>query len=261
MSGLILRLAGPLQAWGERSAFPRDRDTAPFPTRSGIIGMLAAAEGLPRHHPQATALFEDLTLTVRVDRPGVRLVDYHTAGGGQPKELTAATSSGGNKGAAVITHRHYLADAAFVIAITGPADRTTRIAHTLTHPHWAPYLGRRACIPDEPLLLRADVDDPVTELRQHVPLTPHPDRPAAGQDSVEVTFLWEQPPTEQPDAAPFATLYDTPHSFAPHARSHGKRRIYRTRERLPAALTDHGPHTVHQRLIDYALNTPKEVPA
>ena len=40
--GLLLRLAGPLQSWGERSHF-NERDTARFPTRSGVIGMLAAA--------------------------------------------------------------------------------------------------------------------------------------------------------------------------------------------------------------------------
>ncbi|GGM23183.1 hypothetical protein GCM10010129_79420 [Streptomyces fumigatiscleroticus] len=264
MTGLLLRLAGPLQSWGERSPFPRDRDTASFPTRSGIIGMFAAAEGIPRNEPQALARYGNLTLTVRVDRPGVRLVDYHTAGGGLPKELTAATSAGGNKGAAVITHRHYLADAVFVIAVTGPDQDITRIAQALHQPHWSPYLGRRACLPDEPFLLRAAVDDPVTELRQHVPLSPDPARPPAADATVPVTFLWEQPPAAQPDLHPFASLYDTPGSFAPHGRNHSKRHIYRTQEPLPAALaaTDR-ERTLHQRLIDYALNIPAttEIPA
>ncbi|MEV7027174.1 CRISPR-associated protein Cas5, partial [Kitasatospora sp. NPDC093558] len=34
---LVLRLAGPLQSWGERSAFNR-RDTPPQPTKSGVVG-------------------------------------------------------------------------------------------------------------------------------------------------------------------------------------------------------------------------------
>ncbi|MGI5473350.1 CRISPR-associated protein Cas5 [Streptomyces sp. CA-132043] len=52
MTGLLLRLAGPLQAWGTSSAF-RDRDTAAHPTRSGLIGLLAAAAGRPQHHALA----------------------------------------------------------------------------------------------------------------------------------------------------------------------------------------------------------------
>lgn len=259
-----MRLAGPLQSWGERSAFARDRDTAGFPTRSGIIGMFAAAEGIARDDPHALTSYEELQLIVRVDRPGVRLVDYHTVGGGQPKELTAATSAGGNKGAAVITNRHYLADAVFVVAVTGPGQSVARIAGALQQPCWSPYMGRRACIPDEPFLLRAVVDDPVAELLQKVPLSPAHARPAAADQTVPVTFLWEQPPAAQPDLDVFAFLHDRPVSFAPHSRSHAKRRIYRTVEQLPATLAAPDQNrNLHQRLIDYALQTPayEEVPA
>ena len=68
MTGLVLRLAGPLQSWGEHSTFA-DRDTLRFPTRSGITGILAAAQGLGRGEPLGK--YDALTLTVRVDRPGV----------------------------------------------------------------------------------------------------------------------------------------------------------------------------------------------
>ena len=90
MSGMLLRLAGPLQSWGERSAFGT-RDSAAFPTRSALIGMFAAAEGRDRH--QDPAAYAEVGLTVRVDRPGVRLVDFHTVGGGLEPELTAATAT------------------------------------------------------------------------------------------------------------------------------------------------------------------------
>jgi CRISPR system Cascade subunit CasD len=259
---LLVRRAGPLQSWGERSAFTRDRDTAGFPTRSGIIGMFAAAQGIARDDQQALAPYEDLQLTVRVDRPGVRLADYHTVGGGQPKELTAAASAGGNKGAAVITHRHYLADAVFVVAVTGPAARIAGIAKALTQPRWTPYMGRRACIPDEPFLLRAGVDDPIAELRRHVPLSPDPAREPAADQTLPVTFLWEQAPVQpNPDVI---LLHDRPVSFAPRGRRHDKRRIYRTVEPLPATLAaPDGNRTLHERLVDYALNAPahEEVPA
>ena len=48
--GLLLRLAGPLQSWGMLSHF-NERDTARFPTRSGVIGLLAAALGIARDEP------------------------------------------------------------------------------------------------------------------------------------------------------------------------------------------------------------------
>ena len=47
MATLLLRLAAPLQAWGADSKF-ETRKTAREPTKSGVIGLLAAALGLRR---------------------------------------------------------------------------------------------------------------------------------------------------------------------------------------------------------------------
>jgi CRISPR system Cascade subunit CasD len=250
VSGLLLRLAGPLQSWGERSAFTAVRDTAPFPTRSALVGLFAAAEGIGRGDGGLDR-YDSLRITVRVDRPGVRVIDYHTVGGGLPKARTAATSGGSNKGAAVITRRHYLSDAVFVVAVRGPEETTARIAAALRRPYWAPYLGRRSCVPDEPFVLRSHVQDPEEELLTRVPLscsTP-PDR---GDDTIAVEFLREQPPSATA-ALPADTIdvNDVPVSFAQQGRGHGMRRLYRTVERLPRTLA--GPqHTLLRRLIDYA---------
>ncbi len=259
MSGLLLRLAGPLQSWGERSAFTPVRDTAPFPTRSALIGMFAAAEGIGRG--QSLDRYQDLRLTVRVDRPGVRLVDYHTAGGGFPKDRTAATSAGSNKGAAVITRRHYLSDAVFVVAVTAANETIERLADALIRPHWAPYLGRRSCVPDEPFLLRRHVDDPEEELRTRVPLSrtapPAPAKDGDGQEAgtVPVEFLLEQPPPPSSPGEPVPVdvidVNDAPVSFAQHGRSHTGRRLHRTRLPVPRSLAG-PPQTLMQRLIDYA---------
>nr|WP_202519469.1 type I-E CRISPR-associated protein Cas5/CasD [Streptomyces sp. SID1034] len=247
-----MRLAGPLQSWGERSAFTH-RDSAPFPTRSALIGMFAAAEGRPRG--SSLLPYADLQFTIRVDRPGQRLVDYHTVGGGYPDHLTAATSGGKHKGAAVITHRHYLADAVFTVAITGPEKTLTRVTEALARPHWAPFLGRRSCIPDEPLLLRSQVSDPVAELLHKVPLSaPEPTRrplQPVQPDTVAVDFVWEKPRQTWPADAVQITLHDTPVSFAPHDRSHGKRTVHRTVEHLPARLLDLRT-PLHEQLVTYA---------
>ena len=42
MSVLLIRLKGPMQSWGSRSRFSL-RSTEPYPTKSGVIGMIAAA--------------------------------------------------------------------------------------------------------------------------------------------------------------------------------------------------------------------------
>lgn len=261
MSGLLLRLAGPLQSYGERSAFTAVRDTASFPTRSALIGMFAAAEGIGR---DAGGLdrYRDLRFTVRVDRPGIRLVDYHTVGGGFPKNRTAATSGGSNKGAAVITRRHYLSDAVFVVAVMTADDTTVeRLADALSRPHWAPYLGRRSCVPDEPFLLRRHVDDPEEELRSRVPLSRTAPRAEDGDSrttgTITVDFLSEQPPSTGDPAEPVPVdvieVNDVPTTFAQHGRSHTGRRLHRSRVPVPRSLA--GPQdTLTQRLIDYAAH-------
>ncbi|MGW3679042.1 type I-E CRISPR-associated protein Cas5/CasD [Streptomyces prasinus] len=257
MSGLLLRLAGPLQSWGERSAFTAVRDTAPFPTRSALIGMFAAAEGIGRGEVGLDR-YQDLRFTVRVDRPGVRLVDYHTVGGGFPKERTAATSGGSNKGAAVITRRHYLSDAVFVVAVTAADETVERLVAALSRPHWAPYLGRRSCVPDEPFLLRRHVEDPEEELRTRVPLSRTASRAKDGDGqeagTIAVEFLLEHPPTNgSAESAPvdIVDVNDMPVSFAQHNRSHTGRRLHRTQLPVPHSLAG-PPHTLMQRLIDYA---------
>ena len=44
MKTLLLWLEAPLQSWGAGSRYGR-RDTLPFPTRSGILGLLCCAMG------------------------------------------------------------------------------------------------------------------------------------------------------------------------------------------------------------------------
>jgi CRISPR system Cascade subunit CasD len=226
------------------------RDTAPFPTRSALIGLFAAAEGIGRGDGRLDR-YDSLRITVRVDRPGIRIVDYHTVGGGMPKARTAATSGGSNKGAAVVTRRHYLSDAVFVVAVSGPDQVLADLANALRRPHWAPYLGRRSCVPDEPFLLRAHAENPERELLTRVPLSRG--TPAGVSDApVAVEFLRERPSTEQSArSADTLDVNDIPVSFSPHGRSHRMRRLYRDVEQLPQALT--GPqHSLLRRLIDYA---------
>lgn len=213
MSGLVLRLSGPLQSWGEHSAFTM-RDTQRFPTRSAMIGMFASALGHKRTDPLTE--FEPLRFTVRVDRPGVVLTDFHTVGGGYEPARTPLTAEGKRRGAGkgtIVTRRMYLSDAAFTVGVDGPDDLTARLATALMAPRWQPYLGRRSCPPDQPLLLRTDVDDPVADLKSKVPIH---NRPSSYVDFVTHTDPGDTATTE---------LSDIPADFTPLHRHFRSRSI------------------------------------
>ncbi|MEV4505869.1 type I-E CRISPR-associated protein Cas5/CasD [Streptomyces klenkii] len=159
---LVLRLAAPLQSWGGPSRYNR-RETRPQPSKSGVLGLLAAAEGRSREDSITDLL--DLRLGVRVDQPGSLLRDYHTFSDhrGVPlpsakvnaKGVQAKTSPAKHTG---VTQRFYLQDAVFVAALRGPAPFLERLEHAVRHPAYPLSLGRRSCPPTGPvsLGLRAD---------------------------------------------------------------------------------------------------------
>jgi CRISPR system Cascade subunit CasD len=247
VTAIVLRLAGPLQSWGEHSAFT-DRDTLRFPTRSGMTGLLAAARGVPRG--MSLARYDTLGFIVRIDRPGSLLADFHTAGGGLPRARTIPTASGGRRPegtAIVVTRRWYLADAVFTAAITGPDDVIEEISQTLHAPHWQPYLGRRSCPPDPPLVLRLIPGDPVRELRELVPLPAHR---ASQAGEVAVEMITETPLS---DDAAVTELNDVPEVLGRHERRYRSRAVYRTTIQVPAALaSSRTPAEYRNALYDYA---------
>jgi CRISPR system Cascade subunit CasD len=247
VTGIVLRLAGPLQSWGEHSAFT-DRDTLRFPTRSGITGLLAAAQGIARGEPLDK--FGQLSFTVRADRPGILLRDFHTAGGGLPRQRTIPTASGGRRPegtAIVVTRRWYLSDAVFTVAISGPGELIEEAADRLRKPHWQPYLGRRSCPPDQPLFLRLTPGDPVRELCELAPL---PARRAGGAGEVDVELISEVP---NEDRAAITEVNDIPVAFGRLDRRYRTRAVYRSTIQVPAALASwRTPADYHKALYDYA---------
>src|SRR5882757_7550087 len=125
----MLRLAAPLQSWGTSSRFVR-RNTDRAPSRSGIIGLLAAAEG--RRRTDSIEDLLDLRVGVRVEQAGQLERDFHTA----------HTRDGA--GSMPLSYRFYLADAAFVAAIEGPPSVLDGLREALRRPAFPLYLGRRS---------------------------------------------------------------------------------------------------------------------
>lgn len=162
---LVLRLAGPLQSWGGQSRFNR-RDTDSEPSKSGVIGLLAAAEGRRREDPIVDLV--DLRFGVRVDQAGTLLRDYHTVSdyrGGplpsakvSPKGVQVRTTPAKFTG---VTERYYLQDAVFVAVLEGDVDLLEGLVGALRRPGFPLALGRRSCAPTQPLVVEPEVEGEV----------------------------------------------------------------------------------------------------
>lgn len=156
MSTLLLRLAAPLQAWGLDSKFDR-RGTERAPTKSAVIGMLAAALGRRRDESESLIdLSIGLRFGVRVDREGTLLRDFHTAKSVSEKHP-------------YVTQRYYLCDAVFLVGLQGEDALLEQLEWALNHPVFPLFLGRRSCPPEGRLTLAINRGKTLEEVLREVP--------------------------------------------------------------------------------------------
>lgn len=249
---LVLRLAGPMQSWGSHSQYNR-RETSSEPTKSGILGLLAAALGRRRSDPIEDLL--GLQLGVRTDRPGQLLRDYHTASDyrGTPLLSAAVLKSGRQRPTSppkytAVTQRFYLEDAVFVAAVHGPGDVLLTLAQAIIRPAFPLALGRRACVPTLPILLYRPAGSDDDESRQL-----WPGRPA----DVLATVPWQggRPGAPTGSHIPLALTIDdpagndirddVPASFHHRRRAMTQRRVRHEWVRIPTGASspqpDHDP--------------------
>lgn len=177
---LLLRLEGPLQAWGARARWDV-RDTAPEPTKSGVIGLLGCALGYPMGDERLVKLSEALRFGVRVEQAGRMLIDFQTItdflplADGRYRHSGIKTATSLQKlrkdmevePGTIISPRAYLQDAAFLVAFDARQAQSAILAdcaYALQQPTWPLFLGRKACVPTRPIfeaLLEdyADIED------------------------------------------------------------------------------------------------------
>lgn len=149
MSTLLLRLGGPLQSWGSDSKFDI-RHTGLEPTKSGVVGLLAAALGKKRDADLSD--LNALHFGVRTDLPGILLQDF------QMVRKDDKTS--------YVTKRYYLSDAIFLVGLESPDKGFLReLEEALHSPVYPLFLGRRSCPPTQPLCLGIRNKDLPTALR------------------------------------------------------------------------------------------------
>jgi len=149
---LALKLQGVMQAWGGHT-FEDLRHTEVIPTRSGIIGLLAACLGIDRSDVAGLeALAASVKITVRVDaRDGIvvdRITDFHTVLDARSVKISSP------KEYPVVSYREYLCDAIFTVVLEELPDAVypcVVLARAVRNPVYTPFLGRRSCPLSRPL--------------------------------------------------------------------------------------------------------------
>ncbi|MBT1172411.1 type I-E CRISPR-associated protein Cas5/CasD [Bifidobacterium sp. MA2] len=218
MTVLLMRLAAPMQSWGAGSRFAR-RETEMWPTKSGVIGMVAAALGIGRD--ESLERFSGLRFGVRVDQPGTLMSDYQTA----------RTDAGDML---PLSRRYYLQDAVFLAGLEcGDRGELETYRQALAAPHYQLFLGRRSCPPDGPVRTWL-VDDDLESALRSIPwcATERYQRSVLlGGDADGHRFapiVVEPLLGEQDSGSGFVDeLMDEPMSFDPRRRQWGPRRYMR----------------------------------
>jgi CRISPR system Cascade subunit CasD len=164
---LAFLLDSPLQSWGTSSRFDH-RGSDPYPSKSGVVGIIAAAMGIDKYGVDEEAKLRPLSglhfSVFRVSRsiggrtPQVLLLrDYHTIGGGYDDENHWGRMSISSKAedrrpfGTVTTYRNYLTDAVFAVVLRGEVKVLETIASALEDPVWGIWFGRKCCIPAVPV--------------------------------------------------------------------------------------------------------------
>jgi CRISPR system Cascade subunit CasD len=146
-----------MQSWGTTSRFDQ-RDTGKEPSKSGVLGILAAAMGIDRESWLDLEPLTRLTMTMRHDRPGVPKYDYQTAGCAAGDTIIKADGKPSKDG--VVSERFYLADAAFLVVLNGDDRRLLKRAHAaLRNPKWPLALGRKSYVPSTPIYVENGIQD------------------------------------------------------------------------------------------------------
>ena len=222
-AAVALLLDAPLQSWGDTSGFPDVRSTGRMPSLSAVTGMIASALG----HDRSDDLDDGLLyadIWSRADRPGSRLRDYHTVGGGKGRGVPRS-KDGKQSPHAMLTNRYYLSDAAFVsVWRPGPGLCPERVGAALANPARALYLGRRSCPPASDRVFLGMVNgDPAAFLRE-LPLLRDPDK------SAKTVTVNHQSPGGDGVAATSGQIVSSVHDIASTFHPSKRRGAYRERQ-------------------------------
>lgn len=215
MSVVVLRLAAPMQSWGSSSRFVR-RTTNTEPTKSGVLGLVAAAHGMRRSDPLESLL--KLRFAVRVDQPGQLLRDFQTAQRPQRGRDGTLTWK-----ALPLSQRYYIADAVYLAVLEGEDQLVKGIDDALRRPEFPLFLGRRSCPPAGPVALGVRDWDLDTALAEEPWLASQREQRRQRCTRVRLATIRDACAGETPTEL----IQDTPISFDPNHRQYAWRAVIR----------------------------------
>ena len=130
---LPLHLYADKQSWGGFGA-RSIRASMDFHTKSGLVGLMGAALGIPRDGDFSSLL--SLKFATRLDREGSREIDYQTS-----------RKMGKEDAVSDQTWREYLIWYGFTAFVSGSAEVLWSVYEAFQAPKFASYLGRKNCQP------------------------------------------------------------------------------------------------------------------
>lgn len=171
---LVLRLYGPLAAWGD-VAVGEVRPVLSHPTKSALIGLMGAALGIRREENEIISrMAKSYGFAVADEGRKSRIRDFHTvqfAPVSKEKEFEYGYLANRQRELSIpvnglktsLTYRDYICDVVYTVAVwVKDASQVpfslAEVASALREPKFVPYLGRKSCVlsrPMEPQLISA----------------------------------------------------------------------------------------------------------
>ena len=155
---LLFQLYGVLAAWGDQ-AVGGERPSSNHPSRSALLGLLAAAMGIRRdEEDKLEELSRQCRFAIKLHSMGHVLRDFHTTqvppAIKKTKHLyTRRDELGESKLGTILSSREYRQDALSVIALwfEDGVYSLSDVQQGLIHPCFHLYLGRKSCPLSVPL--------------------------------------------------------------------------------------------------------------
>ncbi len=155
---LLFRLYGPMASWGD-IAVGENRPSLPHPSKSAVLGMVAAAVGIKRdEEDKQQQLSVGYGFSVLVHSIGTPLSDYHTvqvpsSGTGRNRrtfntrrdEIVSMPKHNLNT---ILSRRDYRLDAFYTVVLwqrDGAPYELKELADKLNAPVYHLYIGRKSC--------------------------------------------------------------------------------------------------------------------
>lgn len=167
----LLNLFGPMAGYGG-IAVGETRPSWPRPSRSAVLGMVAAALGIRRDEEEAhTSLQKGYGFAVMVLEPGIMMQDFHTVQSANSSSLkkmnhviTRRDEMNLGDPETILSRREYLCDHVSVACIwirdaESAQYSLEEIADAFKKPVFCLYLGRKSCPPGLPVHARVITAD------------------------------------------------------------------------------------------------------